>query len=452
MEVNNSDGYPAMSPRRRRLFLPYHVVRILTGGEPIPNYNGRKDVTAIRWCGKDYKLNVKDFELAEKIATEVMDEWAIPQRKMADFLSPDSILKIHDIAAKRIATNRNDDGTKKKRGILMLKDTGGCGWWRMVQPARYMDLPGHFCDISASQVEFDQLLDYDVIMVQRLHEWENYYILQKLKKAGKRIIYDIDDDLFNIPEHNAASEIIGKDQQFAIKACLELADVITVSTEVLRDRLREELDGDQDIEVIPNALDPTEGWFPLDETGSPDGNLRLFWQGSSTHALDWEVCIDAVDTMMKEFSNLRIMILGFLPPVLQERANTPLYKGRIEFMGFSDPETYFQMTKHVRADVGVAPLVNDKFNESKSPIKFVENALMGIPTVASNVPAYSGAISQGLNGYLAETTKAWEDFMRKLLKDADGRKKMVKHARATVEEHYNINKVVEIWEDVLLEG
>lgn len=452
MKTNNSEGYPMMSPRRRRLFLPYYVVRLLTGGEPLHNFNSRDDVVGIRWCGKEYKLHKNDFELAQKIASELMDEWLEPERNVAEMLSPATILKMHDLAAKRIAKNRNDDGTKKKRGILMLKETSGCGWWRMVQPSQYIDLPGYFVDICASAVEFDQLIEYDVIFVQRLFEWEDFYTLQKLKSAGKRIIYDLDDDIFQFPEHNPAAKKIGRDQQFAARECMRIADVVTTTTEFLARRIEAELEEDgpaKEIRVIPNGLDPTEPWLPTEQTGSPDGNLRLFWQGSATHALDWHECIEAIDTMMLEFSNLRLVILGFLPPVLQERVNTPLYKGRIEFMPMQKTETYFQIIKHVRADVGIAPLQDEPFNHSKSPIKVIENALIGIPTVASNVEPYKSVISQGLNGYLASTTKAWEDFLRICLTNAKKRKEVVSRARKLVEEEYNINEIAEEWEEVL---
>ena len=439
-----------MSPRRRRLFLPYHVVRLFTGGEPIHKYQGRKDVTAIRWCGKDYKLNTKDYELAELIANEIMDEWAAPERMMAQFLSPETILKVHDMAAKRIAKNRTDDGKgKKKRGILMMKEASGCGWWRMVHPTRYMDLPGYFVDISASAVEFDQCLEYDVIYVQRLFSWEDYYMLEKLKKAKKRIIYDLDDDIFCIPDHNPASTVIGRDQQFAARACMKIADVVTTTTDLLRDRILAELEGEGDVRVIPNALDPDEHWLPTEETGSPDNNLRIFWQGSKTHAKDWEVCIDAIDTMMAEFDNLRLVILGFLPPVLQERVRHPDYVGRIEFMGFSDPESYFQLIKHVRADAGIAPLTAERFNEAKSAIKVVENALIGMPTVASGVEPYLSVIEDGVTGYLADTKEAWEAALRLLLTKGVQRRKMVAAAREMVSEEFNINEVAKEWESVL---
>ena len=453
MEVRNSEGVAQMSPRRRRLFLPYYVVRLFTGGEPINNYQGRKDVVGIRWCGKDYQLHVNDFELANMIANEIMDEWATPERTMAEFLSPYTILKVHDMAAKRIAKNRTDDGKgKKKRGICMLKDTGGSGFWRMVLPASHMELPGHFIDISAAAVEFDQLLEYDIIAVQRLHEWDAFHLLEKLKKARKRVVYDIDDDLYCLPDHNPSSRIFGKDQQFALRACMRIADVVTTTTELLANRMRAELpecDPDKFV-VIPNALDPDDRWMETENTGSPDGNLRIFWQGSKTHDRDWGECIEAIDTMMAEFDNLRLMILGHLPVVIQERANTPLYKGRIEFMGFSDPETYFELIKHVRADAGVAPLTDEQFNAGKSAIKVVENALIGIPTVASDCEPFSSVIDDGETGLLATTKGDWEVSLRSLLTDADRRKKMVGKARELVREEYNIKTVVKEWEAALI--
>ena len=71
-----------------------------------------------------------------------------------------------------------------KYGIIMLKDQGGCGYWRMVLPARNMDRNGLYIDVTGSAVDFDHLLEYDTIFVQRIHNWDSVSVLQRLKEGG----------------------------------------------------------------------------------------------------------------------------------------------------------------------------------------------------------------------------------------------------------------------------
>ena len=56
----------------------------------------------------------------------------------------------------------------------------------------------------------------------------------------------------------------------------------------------------------------------------------------------------------------------------------------------------------VRFDINLAPLeINNPFGQSKSEIKYVEAALLRVPTIASPSDSYSAAIRHAENGYLA---------------------------------------------------
>jgi len=367
-------------------------------------------------------------------------EWLCPCQKISTLSSPKTAMEIHRKAAERLLKEMDDRAGL--RGLLMLKDTSGSGWWRMVHPARYMEPEGWYIDVTAAEVPFEQLIEYDTIFVQRIHSWEEYYMLEKLKRAGKRIVYDIDDDMFHIPEDNPAAKVLRKDQQFAAMACMKLVDQVTTTSSFLKQML--EPDGIS-LRVIPNALDMEDGWMDISQTGSSDGWQRIFWQGSATHAKDWEECIEAVERVMDSRDRVRLVILGFLPPVVQERVHK--WPGRVEYMDFSDPETYFQLVKHVKADVGLAPLKDEIFNHSKSPIKFVENALIGMPTVASNVAPYDEVVRD--NGILAKTPEEWERAILKCLDRKAFRKERVAKSRRLVERSFNIRKVAKDWEEVL---
>jgi glycosyltransferase involved in cell wall biosynthesis len=292
-------------------------------------------------------------------------------------------------------------------------------------------------------------LEYEVIVVQRVHSWESVNILARLKKAGRRIVYDIDDDIFAIPESNPAFKAFGMGDQMAAVECMKLADLVTVSTPELQDRLIK-LVGISSVMVVPNALDPDESWTPTALTGSPDKWKRIFWQGSSTHEEDWGECLGALDYIFRRRDDVRLVLLGYLPVMLQKKLVEDHWKNRVEYMGPLPPEAYFKMIKHIRAEVGLAPLKNNIFNAAKSNIKWMENALIGMPTVASNIEAYSGTIISGQDGFLCNTQQDWITSIEKCLDDGQMRKQMVGKARHRVRSEFNIKDVAQTWKRMIM--
>jgi len=154
--------------------------------------------------------------------------------------------------------------------------------------------------------------------------------------------------------------------------------------------------------------------------------------------------------VMKERDNVRVVILGYLPKAVQKLVNLPHWKGRIEYMGFNDAETYFQIIKHLRAEVGLAPLADTTFNHSKSPIKWMENALIGMPTVASAVQPYSDVIDDGNNGRWASNPAEWKESIEWYLDNKKYRLDAVRESRKLISDRFDIRKVAEEWESVLI--
>jgi glycosyltransferase involved in cell wall biosynthesis len=451
--MTNTESVAVFPPEARKQEIPYHVVMWTLGAIIHENYKGG-DGCALELGRNFYPLSRTDFETVKKIVDKLEAE--TPCR----MITPDDWMHAHKMASQILADM--ELGRKPDKKIVMLKDKGGSGYWRMVLPARYLekmwqnetghkpDKPGQNVriDVTSAGVKFDYLLEYDTIYVQRLHDWESFYVLEKLKKAGRRIVYDMDDDIFTLTPDNPAFHTISRDNQQAAVACMKMADVVTTTTNVLQNRLAQVADIEP--EVIPNALDVDDGWLPAPLTGSPDGLKRIFWQGSATHAEDWLVCIEAIDRILKERELVHLVILGFLPPVVIQRLNEPHWKGKVEHMGFSDAETYFQIIKHVRADVGIAPLDRKTFNEGKSACKWLEMTCIGMPVVASDVEPYASVIENGESGFFAADELEWYQRITQCLDGTSKSSQIIENARREARECYDIKQVVQCWREVLL--
>ena len=441
--VTDSEIVSVLPVEARKRLLPTFISRLVMGAKVISPWHGRTDVVVIEDVYGSTKLSIQDFtiakEVAERIAKELGLQMIVPSHQ---------VLVIRDRAQEILASMTDDRAGKK--GIVMLKDQGGCGYWRMSLPARYMNRDGIYIDVTGGTLGLDGLLEYDTIFVQRVCNWDSFNVLERLKAAGKRIVYDIDDDIFAIPVDNPASKGMGRSEQMAAVECMKIADVVTTTTRILQDRFAP-LIGRHPI-MVQNAIDPDDGWNPTPMTGSPDGKKRIFWQGSNTHDEDWNECFDAVDRVMKKRSDVRVVIMGFLPTLVKKSLEKTHWKDRVEYLGAMAPEAYFRLIKHVRADVGLAPLRYEHFNLGKSSIKFIENSVIGMPTIASDVEPYSDVIENGVDGFICSDTDQWEKAIDVCLNDDRVRRQIVENARSKVRREFNIKTVCMTWRRLLLGG
>jgi glycosyltransferase involved in cell wall biosynthesis len=69
-------------------------------------------------------------------------------------------------------------------------------------------------------------------------------------------------------------------------------------------------------------------------------------------------------------------------------------------------------------------------------LKYFESGVYGVPTVASDMPAFDRDIEDGVNGFLCRDTDAWYGKIKRLLLDDDLRRRMGAEARARVLAEY----------------
>jgi glycosyltransferase involved in cell wall biosynthesis len=178
-----------------------------------------------------------------------------------------------------------------------------------------------------------------------------------------------------------------------------------------------------------------------------DGFIKLgYYSGTASHDRDFETIIDVLLEIFKKFSNVKLIIAG--PLNLNEKLND--YKDRIIRFPLVPRDEYYENL--YKADINLAPLVlGDPFCESKSEIKFSGAGIFEIPTVAVKNQTFSEAISDGIDGFIAETKEEWIEKLEKLIVDENLRKKMGRKAREKVlmnytnknshnEEYYNYLK------------
>lgn len=229
-------------------------------------------------------------------------------------------------------------------------------------------------------------------------------------------VYDVDDNFFAVPEHNPAHSWYSQEAvQNNIKACAIASDIVTVSTEVLGDVMRKL---NPNTVVMPNYID--DSVLEIPRPGARE-KVIVGWAGSATHDADFVGIKPQLFNMLFSHPDVMFATIGGdyasdLPP---DRV--------IRMPWIRSTRRTYQKTS--RFDIGIAPLVSDVFNDSKSYIKALEYAALGIPIIASSQPAYEDFVIHGKTGFLVDSPTEWADALEALIKDPDLRSAMGEAAR-----------------------
>lgn len=156
-----------------------------------------------------------------------------------------------------------------------------------------------------------------------------------------------------------------------------------------------------------------------------------YLSGTPSHNKDFATITGALVRILEEFPQARLVLAG--PLDMEDTLNQ--YSEQIIRVPFAPRKEYFATV--ASADINVAPLeVENDFCEAKSELKFFEAGLLGVPTVAVANETYRGAITDGIDGFVAATEDEWYEKLKLLIVDAGLRESMRQKALETALTRY----------------
>lgn len=156
-----------------------------------------------------------------------------------------------------------------------------------------------------------------------------------------------------------------------------------------------------------------------------------YFSGTGSHNRDFSVITDPLIWILEKYPQVWLHISGHL----ELGAEFAPFHSRIRRAPYVDWRELPYLI--ARSDVNLAPLEPENlFCQAKSENKFVEAALVGVPTIASRIDAYEYVIEDGENGFLASTVREWKVALQKLLNDSAERKRLGTAAQRTVYARY----------------
>ncbi len=354
---------------------------------------------------------------------------------------------------------------------FFTSDNGGCSYYRSQLPLSTLyDLK--LADVmevangTAKERAATALAGCDVAVFPRLCATDSMTgICDALREDTKNIVVDYDDNIFAVsplsPHYadygteeyshtledgrvidvwkdglagwNMAENYVRLD---LIKKSLEKANLVTTTTEVLANVLRQ---FNPNVAVLPNCVD-LDRWVKLPL--KPHDDVRIFWAGGSSHYEDMMILSEVIPAIMGRFPRVRLVLMG----CKFEGFLKNIDRFRMDFIPWEDVLSYPYRCAMTDADIAIIPLLDTPFNACKSAIKWIEQSALSIPSVVSYVSPYK-EIYNGDNAVMVKDndTEAWIEGISTLVRDPVLRAKIGGEARRYVENHYDVKKRAVDW-------
>lgn len=246
------------------------------------------------------------------------------------------------------------------------------------------------------------------------------------------VIFHIDDDLLKVPESLGLDKFRhynSPDRIQALRNNMEASDLIYASTHPLAEAFRSYgisrpiFAGD-----IYCTIDPATTPEPLPATAPVVG-----YMGTGGHSLDLALIVPVLEQLMDAIPDLRFEVFGTIR-LPQEFAR---FGSRVAHHApISNYADFVAKLCELGWWIGLAPLEDNSFNRCKADTKWVEYSYAGIPVVASDLPVYHQACTEGA-GILASKPEDWTKALIQLLGSLSFRQKIIGQARRRLAARYS---------------
>jgi glycosyltransferase involved in cell wall biosynthesis len=310
----------------------------------------------------------------------------------------------------------------------------------VVNPMLHLQAKGiiNFISIYEPYVRKADYTKADLVIYCRNTEPGYKTILNDLIQNNIPYVYDLDDDLFEIPLSYGLGQYHRAPQRLAMLVeYLENANCVRLYSKPLLERV---------LPLNPNAVlvSPSINW-PLVNSVRPKlhpNQIYLVYATSRQEDPLTEVFIPALELILKKHREKVLMTFwGNCPPIFRNWSNVR----RIKFT--ADYNRFLRDFSREGFDIGLAPLLNDSFYLSKTNNKFREYAACGIAGIYSDVPVYSEVNPNTTGLLVANDTQSWFDALESLIVNPEVRSRIGSDAKQYIQQKYPLESFYSTWEE-----
>lgn len=283
----------------------------------------------------------------------------------------------------------------------------------------------HFFFEKEIETLIPRMKNVDLLIISRVR-WsaEIDRLFNETKKRKLKVLFDVDDLVFSVEAIPLLMNTLNQpfitnaiNDWFGYAARLWFTASKTDGTIGTNDALKDELSiaFQKPSHIIPNFLNEEQiavsaPLFEKKQHHKKDTPFTIgYFSGTPSHINDFRVAAPELREFMIDYPDTRFFFVGFLelpealtPFVKEERITShPL----VDFLTLQE--------KIASVDVNIVPLVENRFTNCKSELKFFEAAIVGTETLASPICSYKNSICHRETGFLVKEGE-WYDTLKVL--------------------------------------
>ena len=292
--------------------------------------------------------------------------------------------------------------------------------------------------------------EYFLVIFYKMFDSPHHELAQELKNEGKKVCFDLCDNYFYNP-HNL--ELYEK-YQSKIKKMISTADVVTLSSQALRDAILQEVPQAQNkihiiedafenkIDIKVNFIKKISYWYKLRKyKASCRNDIRLIWFGNSftqnaecgmsdllkvkdlieSYATKFPIHLTIISNSKGVYNN---MIKGW-------EVKTSYFKWK--------PTTFLQILKY--QDAAIIPITQNPFTICKTNNRVIQSLVCGVDVIADSIPSYQ-EFSQCC--FLDD----WENGLKAVIaakQDNSAKQERLAKAREIIFSKYSVEIIAKKW-------
>lgn len=346
--------------------------------------------------------------------------------------------------------------------ILANQDLAQCRYYRVEQKLRQFRQAGLKAEL------FDQhdpapfirsLLGARAAIFYRVPAFPN--IMRAILTAqalGIPTYYEIDDLIFDATSYpdtfESYEEQISKAEYNGLlfgvplfRYAMELCDYGIASTTPLAHQI-EPIVRKRACFVLRNGLDErNERAIDMGREPRHEREAVVIFYGSGTkaHNSDFnELAAPALLSALEQYDHVRLVIIGHL----RLRSEFERFSSRITQIGFvSDLDQYWSLL--AAADINLAVLSPGLMASCKSEIKWLEAAVLQVPSIVSATDTYREVLQDGVDALIVDDASAWRKALTRLIEDRGLRLSIGAAARRKALKNYSIETAAALLQKTL---
>ena len=266
------------------------------------------------------------------------------------------------------------------------------------------------------------------------------YVSYYAKKAGKHLVYVLDDDILNCPEYLTCYLYYSyKSTKRSIKTIMSNCDVFLTPSPVLLEKYGR---------MCKDSFLIDEPSLNRIKSKKDNNKVKIGFAGSIDRTQDLNLILeDTITKLVEKYKDsIDIEIMGAHPDFVD--------KLHLKHLPYQDGyEAYMKYMEGLNWDIGLAPMPDSKFHECKYFNKFVEYSSFGIVGVYSNLKPYVFGIKDNVNGLLVNNnTEEWVNAISTLIDNEKLRKRISKECIRQANEIYSLDVLAKQYYNKCMNG